>query len=128
MINEIRNILKQNSSHNLDKPVPAESEISKVEELLGMKLPEEYKIFVRLGGLNDLLFSCEIAKPEELIAAKAYIQDKGCMPFASNDYGDLFCWEIVNDKIWPVIFWNHETNKFNYSCDSFISWLKENRI
>ena len=100
-----------------------DEEIEYVEDELGIKLPNEYKMFLKLGGLTDPAINLQMATPSELLASRDYVREKKCLPFASNTFGDLYCLQMKNSAECPVIVWQRESNSFRRECSSFTIWL-----
>ena len=124
--NDISQILGQNGKYRLDNPVPSQSELDKTETKLGKSLTDWYKVFVMLGGLNDLRFSAEVLSPKELVENQEYINKSKYTVFASDGCGGLFCW--ADDNTDSIFYWNHETDKYSEISKNFVKWLESNRF
>jgi hypothetical protein len=125
---DIPSLLAQNQLYRLDEPVPSDESILVVERQLGRELPGQYKTFVRLGGLNDLRFGCEVLAPSEIENNQGYVSASGYVPFASNGCGDLYCWpaDALDNPI--VLLWEHDTGAFIDCGTSFLEWLAGQRF
>ena len=102
---------------------PTDEEIEYVEDALGIKLPIEYKMFLKLGGLTDPAIHLQMATPSELLASRDYVREQKCLPFASNTFGDMYCLHMKKGAECSVIFWHRESNSFRRECSSFAIWL-----
>lgn len=45
------------------------------------------------------------------------------IPFANDNFGNLFCFSSNSDESDTIIFWNHETNTVIHIADSFDEFL-----
>ena len=109
------------ASPNLESPT--DEQLAYVEDSLGITLPIEYKMFLKIGGGQDLSISLEVAGVEELLEARDYVKEHKCLPFASNTYGDLYCLYMKNKIEYPVIVWHLASQTFRKESNSFASWL-----
>jgi hypothetical protein len=125
---DIATILGQNQVYRLDNPIPSEEEIEQAEKWLCSVLPEQYKVFLRLGGLNDLRFNHNILALREIGGNRRHLPSPGFLPFASNGCGDLFCWKERAGDDPTVFYWEHESGEFSECASSFSEWLAAQRF
>ncbi|WP_165973898.1 SMI1/KNR4 family protein [Paucimonas lemoignei] len=125
---DIASLLAQNQKHRLDDPLPSEADITNAESSLGRGLPEQYKVFLRLGGLNDLRFNHEILSPSEILHNRTYLPSLEYVPFASNGCGDLFCWKAGELDDPQVYLWEHDSGKLLDCGANFVAWLAAQRF
>ena len=111
-------------------------EIEEIENRIGHKLPDDYKIFLKHKHFYELQISeasfCEhpvnhwSASLSEMIFngyPRELLLDKGFIPFANwSDWG-LLCFDTNRNKDnrnYPVVLWDHETaNKFQNKSNDF---------
>lgn len=120
-----------------------EFSIAKIENELKIKFPNDYKkvVLEHNGGcpipqsfsigehkefeINSMLDICsepvnEILDTFTVINAKI---NKKLIPFASDSFGNYICFDYSIDKIHPVVFWEHDSNKIYNICNSFSELL-----
>lgn len=94
MYETIKHVLCQNQLLMTDLPIPSKDEVIKYENEIKTPIPNWYKYFVELNGLNDLRFNFEMLHPRELSLNQKYISHTDFHVFATNGCGDVYCWSI----------------------------------
>lgn len=140
MNNEIEWINKNNEL--------AEGEIKYVEDILGIKFPEDYIRCIKNNDgaypvpdtfnikndeetLNNLL-SLHKDKGNFMLQVYENVKDRmleKIIPFARDPFGNLICFDYSNDNQPTIVFWEHE-KAFNdkekaitFICNTFVEFL-----
>ncbi|HQU70850.1 MAG TPA: SMI1/KNR4 family protein [Calditrichia bacterium] len=106
---------------------PLTAEVRRIEKRLQFTFPESYRDFVAFGGLNELAFSNAILSPIEILKEKSRIADRDLIPFASNGFGDFYCWRQNDQPEPPVYFWDHDGGNATPVTGSFTEWLRASK-
>ncbi len=118
-----------------------ESQLSKIEDHFGLRLPEDYKKL--LGECNrgkptlerfdtDHLKECVldymIDLEETVGTAQTLSSENGVsnlIPVARDPFGNLIAFQIAEQQVDGVVFWDHERGKISNISDSFTEFLKK---
>lgn len=120
------------------------SDIEKIEKLLSIKLPKEFKeIISNYNGARPSLISFDIENEKEKVfdALIDYnpnsknnvielfnrikrISDNKIIPFGEDGFGNYICFQYHNTENPQIVFFNHENNKIKYIAESFNNFLK----
>lgn len=81
--------------------------------------------YIEHPKLEDLDFSCFIPIDKSIKRNAYYIYEEiiknpNLFPFAENDFGDFYCFDLVNNHI---VLWYHETKKTVNICNIFTEFL-----
>lgn len=128
--------------HELNKGV-SEDNIRKTEEKIGVKLPQDYREFLKntnggklYNSTIDLTEVYEIDRDEGKHSGVGYIEDEifeignpygvpeGFLVISDTGYGDLVCIDTKSRKK-HVVYWNHETLEVEEIWESFLEWLED---
>ena len=114
------------------------SEIKKIENYYHIILPEDYvaqigaingatldDAFILHPELDELLYSRNVNLSQSATHSIYDIFGKikngyRFFPFADDDFGNYFCFDLIKNN---VVFWNHETDRTFYICDTFSELL-----
>jgi hypothetical protein len=76
---------------------------------------------------SDLL-SFDSNEPENIFEVYALISQRlsntNIIPFARDAFGNYICFDYTAEQI-KVVFWSHETNKFDFVCATFTELLSK---
>lgn len=119
------------------------NDISAYERTHSIKLPEQYKkLILAHNGARPMKDSVMVGKRECVVErliswdknAKANIHfwqkslsDHGIFPFASDPFGNVFCFDYSKGPNPNVVFWDHEEDRVTVvseNFDKFIASLK----
>jgi hypothetical protein len=115
-----------------------------VESVLSVKLPADYLACLRkknggrpipnavnVSGRVDVVFEnllrLDIQAPHGVIKVWNVLRARtkeGVIPFASDPFGNLFCFEYLDRKSCSVVFWNHEDGLSTFVSNSFSELLE----
>jgi cell wall assembly regulator SMI1 len=117
----------------------SEKDICSVESALGVTLPTDYRIFVadhngarpkpkaidipgKREGVMERLVHLDSGTSDNVSSAATALRSRGqggLVPFASDPFGNLFCFQFSGNSVIAVVFWDHETNSTSRICNTF---------
>ena len=111
--------------HELNTGVNNE-QIEKFEESFHIKLPVQYKEFLKLHNGGELFDGTLIVDNLEdlyhsMTTKNNYGLSDNFIPVANYNYGDII---FINLSDGSIISWSHETGKVNQRWRKFTLWLK----
>lgn len=130
------------------KGKPIDSEIEKLQESLGVLLPKEFLSVAiennggrpspcifdfpgRDGAVFESLLRLERENDYGILKTLERISDRlpsGCVPFASDPFGNYLCFQYPSSGMIPIVFWNHEKkmdSSLSPVCDDFEALLEK---
>ncbi len=120
---KVSEVLAQNRKHRTEGNSVSKDDVVALERTLGIRLIDDHRQFLLLGGLDDLRFAQNLLSPDEVVCARTYVSSD-LVPFADDGTGDVFCWRQTDSHGHEILRWNHETGKSEEYCDSFVKCLK----
>jgi cell wall assembly regulator SMI1 len=124
-----------------------DKEIFEVENILGIKFPDDYKECVKKyhGGspkpssfdfkerkgavFNNLLSFDPYDKYDYIVKVRNIVEGmvEGVYPFAADPFGNFVCFDYRDEKNNPpkVVFWDHEIAYICHICDNFTDFISK---
>lgn len=137
-------VMTEDLTWEFSKRPLSNSEIVRVERLIGYKLPLEYKDImkehhgarpskkrfnsrVREGMMIKTFLPITEEYKVNLISVKEWIKAPAIMvPFANTPDGDYICFDYFSPENSPaIVVWNHEKREKEFVCLSFTTFLKD---
>ena len=114
-----------------------------VESQLGVVFPSDYRTVVaehnggrpkpnaveipgRREAVVERLVRLDAGGGEDVPSAAAVLKDRGqgrLVPFASDPFGNLFCFQFARNAPSAVVFWEHESGSVSTICQTFTDLL-----
>ena len=118
-----------------------ESQLSKIEDHFGLRLPEDYKKLLaecNRGKPTLERFDTELQKEsvldymidlsDTISLAKTMSADYGIenlIPISRDPFGNLIAFRIAGQRVDGVVFWDHETNNISKISGSFTKFIEK---
>ena len=115
----------------------SEADVNAIEAQISASLPDDYRTFLRTSdgcmlqpnefrkasynigaGVHEFILASALPK---LLEHKKHSALKGYLPFAYDDYGNIFAMAPQNS--WIIVFWDHETDQVVQICKNFSEFL-----
>ena len=117
----------------------SEGDICSVESALGVAFPADYRTFVaghngarpkpkaidipgKREGVMERLVHLDPGTSDNVTRAATELRSRGqgdLVPFASDPFGNLFCFQFSGGSVSAVVFWDHEKNSTSRICKTF---------
>lgn len=114
-----------------------ENQLTKIENYFNIKLPNDYKEALtkcNRGKPQQCNFNTENRKDcvldyminlEETIQISKRVKNNKLISIATDPFGNLIGYQIDNNEISSIIFWDHETKKSTFIADNFKAFLNK---
>ena len=125
-------------------PELSDQNILDVESVLSVRLPSDYldclrkhnggrpipnciDVSGRQSAIFEQLLRLDIQAPYGVIKVWNALRGRAketMIPFASDPFGNLFCFEYLDKKAYSVVFWNHENGISTFITQTFTELLE----
>jgi hypothetical protein len=123
-------------NHTLPKPVPlhTEVEVNWVEDLLGIKFPPSYRLYLleyadvyfgtfELCHLHDSPSDYRYLMTTLETARQFYHLPEHLIPFL-EDNADFYCFDLQTAHEYKVKFWSHNDGAVTEEWENFADWVE----